>query len=85
MYARTITYDSAYGDGITFYDHQLSPHTFDQWIAGILARFDVPILSRMLIIDGERCTEFVEMISGSPQGCLLVAHSSLGSIVIGRS
>lgn len=53
MFVRMITYDSEYGDAITFDDFTFSVLSFDQFTAGLLGRFDELIKTRALIIEME--------------------------------
>lgn len=53
MYVRMVTYDSDYGDEITFDEYIFSVLTFDEFKQVLLTRFDELIRTKTLIINRE--------------------------------
>ncbi len=60
-----ITYDSEYGDAIVFDNYKFTAESYEDMLACMLARFDLLLKERTLIIDCEGgFTNIVETQSG---------------------
>lgn len=77
MFLQMITYDSEYGDAMLFDDYKFTAESYEDLLASVLARFDLLLKERTLIIDRESgFTNVVETLSGKTAESYVVAYTS---------